>query len=169
MRNTISILVANEAGELSRIVGLFSARGYNIETISVGKTLEPNWSRCTIVTDGDDRVIEQILKQCSRLARVREAKAVTNLPHIEREMALIDVNAKAGAERQEILNIVGIFRAKVVDMSHEKMILEASGTQDKVDTFIELLKPFEINEVTRTGCVAINRLSPFEQSLVAEA
>lgn len=164
MRNTISILVANEAGELSRIVGLFSARGYNIETISVGKTLEPNWSRCTIVTEGDDRVIEQILKQCARLARVREAKAVTSLPHIEREMALIDVNAKTGAERQEILNIVEIFRAKVVDMSHEKMILEASGNKDKVDTFIELLKPFRINEVTRTGCVAINRLSPFEEA-----
>jgi acetolactate synthase-1/3 small subunit len=167
MRNTISILVANEAGELSRIVGLFSARGYNIETIAVGKTLEPNWSRCTIVTEGDDRVIEQILKQCSRLARVREAKAVTRLPHIEREMALVDVNAKAGAERQEILNIVEIFRAKVVDISHEKMILEASGTKEKVDTFIELLKPFGINEVTRTGCVAINRLSPFEQKAEA--
>ena len=148
---------------LSRIVGLFSARGYNIETITVGKTLEPHWSRCTIVTFGDDRVIEQILKQCQRLARVREAKAVTTLPHIEREMALIDVNAKIGESRQEILNIVGIFRVKVVDMSHDRMILEASGNQDKVDTFIELLKPFGVNEVTRTGCVAVSRLSPFEQ------
>jgi len=99
--------------------------------------------------------------------RVREARAVTSLPHIEREMALIDVNAKAGAERQEILNIVGIFRAKVVDLSHERMILEASGTKDKVDTFIELLKPFRINDVTRTGAVAINRLSPFEQNFEA--
>ncbi len=164
MRHTISILVANEPGELSRIVGLFSARGYNIETISVGKTLEANWSRCTIVTEGDDRVIEQIIKQCARLARVREVRAVTSLPHIEREMALLDVNAKTGAQRQEILNIVDIFRAKVVDMSPDKMILEASGNKDTVDTFIELLKPFQINEVTRTGCVAINRLSPFEQS-----
>jgi acetolactate synthase I/III small subunit len=169
MRNTISILVANEPGELSRIVGLFSARGYNIETISVGKTLEPHWSRCTIVTFGDDRVIEQILKQCSRLARVREAKAVTSQPHIEREMALIDVCVKPGPERQEIMNLVQIFRAKVVDISHEKMILEASGSSDKVDTFIEMLKPFEINEVTRTGCVAINRLSPFEQTSEQEA
>ncbi len=169
MRNTISVLVANEAGELSRIVGLFSARGYNIETISVGKTLEPNWSRCTIVTDGDDSVIEQILKQCQRLARVREAKSVTSLPHIEREMALIDVNAKSGQERQEILNIVGIFRVKVVDMSHDRMILETSGNQDKVDTFIELLKPFGINDVTRTGCVAVSRLSPFGQVKVQSA
>lgn len=165
MRNTISILVANEPGELSRIVGLFSARGYNIETIAVGKTLEPDWSRCTIVTEGDDQVIEQILKQCSRLARVREARAVTTLPHIEREMALIDVNAKNGAERQEIKDLVDIFRGKVVDISHEKMILEASGNKEKVDTFIEMLRPFGVNEVTRTGSVAINRLSPFESSV----
>lgn len=165
MRNTISILVANEPGELSRIVGLFSARGYNIETIAVGKTLEPDWSRCTIVTEGDDQVIEQILKQCSRLARVREARAVTTLPHIEREMALIDVNAKKGAERQEIKDLVDIFRGKVVDISHEKMILEASGNKEKVDTFIEMLRPFGVNEVTRTGSVAINRLSPFESSV----
>lgn len=164
MQHTISILVANEAGELSRIVGLFSARGFNIETICVGKTLEAAWSRCTIVTFGDDRVIEQIIKQCSRLARVREVRAVTKLPHIEREMALIDVSVSAGSERQEVMNLVQIFRAKVVDISHEKMILEASGHLQKVDTFIEMLKPFRINEITRTGCVAINRLSPFETS-----
>jgi acetolactate synthase-1/3 small subunit len=80
-------------------------------------------------------------------------------------MALIDVNATGGAERQEILNLVNIFRAKVVDISHDKLILEASGNRDKVDTFIELLKPFHINEITRTGCVAINRLSPFEREV----
>jgi acetolactate synthase-1/3 small subunit len=162
MRHTISITVANEAGELSRIVGLFSARGYNIETISVGKTLEPNWSRATIVTSGDQRTIEQIVKQCARLARVREVKEVTADPHIEREMALIDVFAKAGAERQEVMNLVSIFRAKVVDISHERMILEMSGTQEKVDTFVEMLKPLEVGQVTRSGCVAITRLSPFE-------
>jgi acetolactate synthase-1/3 small subunit len=162
MRHTISITVANEAGELSRIVGLFSARGYNIETISVGKTLEPNWSRATIVTSGDQRTIEQIVKQCARLARVREVREVTADPHIEREMALIDVFVKAGDERQEVMNLVAIFRAKVVDISHERMILEMSGTRDKVDTFIEMLKPLTVTEVTRSGCVAINRLSPFE-------
>ena len=169
MRTTISILVANEAGELSRIIGLFSARGYNIETISVGKTLDKELSRCTIVTDGDERVIEQILKQCSRLARVHEAKSVTHLPHIEREMALIDVDAPTGSTRQEILGIVGVFRAKVVDMSHDKMILEASGNKEKVETFIELLKPFTVNDVTRTGCVAINRLSPLSADEGGEA
>ncbi|HLA96028.1 MAG TPA: acetolactate synthase small subunit [Pyrinomonadaceae bacterium] len=162
MRHTISIVVANEAGELSRIVGLFSARGYNIETISVGKTLDPRWSKATVVTSGDATTIEQIVKQCGRLARVREVKAVTSLPHIEREMALIDVSVKAGDERQEVMSLVNIFRAKVVDISHDKMILEMSGTQEKVDTFIDMLKPLTVNEVTRSGCVAINRLSALE-------
>src|SRR6266705_3178428 len=97
MRHTLSITVADEAGELSRIVGLFSARGYGIETISVGKTLEPLWSRATIVTSGDERTIEQIVKQCARLARVREVQDLTARPHIEREMALIDVEALPGA------------------------------------------------------------------------
>jgi len=164
MRHTISIIVANEAGELSRIVGLFSARGYNIETISVGKTLDPRWSKATVVTSGDDTTIEQIVKQCARLARVKEVKAVTTLPHIEREMALIDVSVTRGDERQEVMSLVNIFRAKVVDISHDKMILEMSGTQEKVDTFIDMLKPLAINEVTRSGTVAITRLSAVEGS-----
>lgn len=167
MRHTISIIVGNEPGELSRIVGLFSARGYNIDTITVGKTLEPRWSRATVVTYGDDKTIEQIVKQCSRLARVKEVRAVTAMPHIEREMALIDVSVKSGDERQEVMSLVNIFRAKVVDISHDKMILEMSGTQEKVDTFIDMLKPLAINEVSRSGCVAINRLSALEAAAAA--
>ena len=96
MRHTLSIIVADQPGELSRIVGLFSARGFNIQTISVGETLDPRWSRVTIVTRGDDRTIQQIVKQCERLARVREVQDVTMRPHIEREMALITVAAKCG-------------------------------------------------------------------------
>src|ERR671932_1349838 len=115
MRHTLSIVVADQPGELSRIVGLFSARGFNIETISVGGTLSPEWSRVTIVTRGDERTIEQIVKQCERLARVREVQDVTTRPHIEREMALIDVEASPGAARQEGLSLVSGFRAKVVD------------------------------------------------------
>ena len=158
MRNTLSILVADEPGELSRIVGLFSARGYNIETLSVGKTLEEGWSRCTIVTEGDAAIVEQILKQCKRLARVREAKSVTSLPHIEREMALIDVNARTADDRQEIRFLVDIFRAKIVDITHDRVIIEASGNKEKVDRIIGLLGPFKINEIVRTGYVAINTL-----------
>ena len=159
MNHTISIVVADQPGELSRIVGLFSARGFNIETISVGATLDPRWARVTIVTQGADRTIEQIVKQCERLARVREVQDVTTRPHIEREMALITVNAAPGLERQEILGLVKVFRAKVVDISHTQMIVEASGNKEKVESFIELLRPLGIHEITRTGRIAIGRLS----------
>src|SRR5690348_17723325 len=127
MRRSLSIIVADESGELTRVVALFSARGFNIETISVGESLDPRWSRVTIVTRGDDRTIQQIVKQCERLARVREVQDVTTRPHIEREMALITVAANAGAGRQEALSLVSVFRAKVVDISHTHLIVEASG------------------------------------------
>ena len=159
MRHTLSIIVADEPGELSRIVGLFSARGFNIETLSVGESLDPRWSRVTIVTRGDDRTIHQIVKQCERLARVREVQDVTTRPHIEREMALITVGANADAARQDVLSLVSVFRAKVVDISHTHLIVEASGNKEKVDTFIELLRPIGIVDITRTGHIAINRLA----------
>lgn len=164
MRHTLSIVVADQPGELSRIVGLFSARGFNIETVSVGQTPDPQWSRVTVVTRGDDRTIEQIVKQCSRLARVREVEDVTMQPHIEREMALIDVAAAAGATRQEVLSLVSVFRAKVVDISQTGMIVEASGNKEKVEALIELLRPLGIRDITRTGCIAIGRLSTVDSS-----
>jgi len=168
MRHTLSIIVADQPGELSRIVGLFSARGFNIETISVGETLDPHWSRVTIVTRGEDRTIQQIVKQCERLARVREVQDVTTRPHIEREMALITVAACAGAERQEVLSLVHVFRAKVVDISHTHLIVEASGNKEKVDTFIDLLRPIGITDITRTGHIAINRLAAAATSTSVE-
>jgi acetolactate synthase I/III small subunit len=168
MRHTLSIVVADQPGELSRIVGLFSARGFNIETLSVGQTTDPTWSRVTVVTRGDDRSIEQIVKQCERLARVREVHDVTCQPHIEREMALIYVDATPGEMRQEVLSLVGVFRAKVVDISETGMIVEASGNKEKVEAFIELLRPIGIRDVTRTGCIAIGRLSPVKTTIVDE-
>lgn len=165
MRHTLSIIVADQAGELSRIVGLFSARGFNIQTISVGETLDPRWSRVTVVTQGDDRMVQQIVKQCERLARVREVQDVTTRPHIEREMALITVAAELGAARQEVLSLVSVFRAKVVDISHTHLIVETSGNKEKVDTFIDLLRPLGITDITRTGHIAINRLSAKETVL----
>jgi acetolactate synthase-1/3 small subunit len=159
MRHTLSIVVADQPGELSRIVGLFSARGFNIETISVGQTCDPRWSRVTVVTRGDDRTIEQIVKQCERLARVKEVKDVTMRPHIEREMALIDVDASAGTKRQEVLSLVGVFRAKVVDISETRMVIEATGNKEKVEALIDLLRPLGIKDITRTGSIAIGRLS----------
>lgn len=169
MRHTLSIIVADQPGELSRIVGLFSARGFNIQTISVGETLDPQWSRITIVTRGDDRTIQQIVKQCERLARVREVQDITTRPHIEREMALITVAASAGTERQEVLSLVSVFRAKVVDISHTHLIVEASGNKEKVDTFIELLQPIGITDITRTGHIAINRLAAGKDLTIVEA
>jgi acetolactate synthase-1/3 small subunit len=111
------------------------------------------------VTRGDDRTIEQIVKQCERLARVREVQDITNRPHIEREMALIDVEASPGAVRQEVLSLVSVFRGKVVDISQTRMIIEASGNKEKVEAFIELLRPLGIRDITRTGLIAIGRLS----------
>jgi acetolactate synthase-1/3 small subunit len=160
-RHTLSIIVADQPGELSRIVGLFSARGFNIETISVGQTLDSKWARVTIVTSGDARTIEQIIKQCARLARVRDVQNVSTRPHIEREMALITVNAEPGNQRQEVLSLVGVFRAKVVDISQTQMIVEASGNKEKVEAFIELLSSSSIGiqDITRTGYIAIARLA----------
>ncbi len=168
MNHTLSIVVADQPGELSRIVGLFSARGFNIETISVGATLDPQWARVTIVTGGDDRTIEQIVKQCTRLARVRDVQDVTTSPHIEREMALITVNAQPGMQRQEVLSLVGVFRSKVVDISQTQMIVEASGNKEKVEAFIELLRPIGIHEITRTGRIAIGRLSNAEATATVD-
>lgn len=168
MNHTLSIVVADQPGELSRIVGLFSARGYNIETLSVGATLDPGYARVTIVTSGDDRTVEQIVKQCERLARVRDVQDLTSRRHIEREMALITVNAEAGSKRQEVLSLVGVFRGKIVDISHTQMIVETSGTQEKVEAFIELLSAIGIQEITRTGRIATGRISNSEPAINIE-
>jgi acetolactate synthase-1/3 small subunit len=162
VRHTLSILVENRFGELSRIVGLFSARGYNIESLTVAETLDPKISRMTLVTTADDRMIEQITRQLNKQVRVIEAVDMTGFKHIEREMALINVTAEAGPARQEVLSLVDIFRAKVVDVSSDGVIIEATGDWAKVSALIELLKPVGIREIVRTGAVAIARLS--EQS-----
>jgi acetolactate synthase I/III small subunit len=159
MRHTLSILVENRFGELSRVVGLFSARGYNIESLTVAETLDPAVSRMTLVTRGNDQTIEQITRQLNKQVRVLEAIDMTGFKHIEREMALINVRAQAGPERQEALSLVNIFRAKVVDVSGDGLIIEATGDWAKVSALIELLKPLGIREIVRTGTVAIARLS----------
>jgi acetolactate synthase-1/3 small subunit len=166
MRHTLSILVENRFGELSRIVGMFSARGYNIESLTVAETLDPNISRMTLVTRGDDDTIEQITRQLDKQVRVLRAIDMNSVRHIEREMALINVCAHAGSERQEVLSLVHIFRAKVVDVSDEGIIVEATGDWNKISALIDLLKPFSIREIVRTGTVAISRLA--EQTLDEE-
>jgi acetolactate synthase-1/3 small subunit len=159
VKHTLSILVENRFGELSRIVGLFSARGYNIESLTVAETMNLGVSRITLVTSGDDETVDKITSQVEKQVRVLNVTNMTGFKHIQREMALINVKADAGASRQEALSLVNIFRAKVVDVSNDGIIIEATGDWSKVSALIELLRPIGIREIVRTGAVAIGRLS----------
>ncbi len=156
MRHIISVLVKNHFGVLARVSGLFSGRGYNIESLSVGITNNPDESIMTIVTRGDDRVIEQIIKQLRKLVDVLRVRDVTAMEHIEREMLLVKVFAPVKA-RNDIFNIVSTFRAKVVDLASESMVIEISGTDDKNKAFMEVIEPYGIIEVIRGGSLAIAR------------
>ena len=156
MRHTLSILVENRFGELARIVGLFSARGYNIESLTVAETLEPEISRVTLVTTGDDRTIEQIVKQLDKQIRVLSVTDLSAQDHVEREMVLVHVNA-AGETRQSVLNLVEIFRAKVIGVTETTLTIEATGERSKVDALLRLLCAFGIQEMVRAGTVAIAR------------
>ncbi len=156
MRHTISVLVTNEFGVLSRISGLFSGRGFNIESLSVAETLDPKVSRMTIVTTGDDKVLEQINKQLNKLINVIRVHDFTDEEHIERELALVKVTANAES-RAEILSIVDIFRAKVVDVSPRTYTVEITGDEEKIGAITELLRPFGIKEIVRTGRIAMAR------------
>ncbi|MGB7291822.1 MAG: acetolactate synthase small subunit [Thermodesulfobacteriota bacterium] len=156
MRHTISILVDNEPGVLSRIAGLFSARGFNIESLNVAETTEPDTSRITLVTSGDDWIIEQIIKRFNNMVNVIKVRDLTPLTRVEREMVLVKVEA-THETRAEILRTADIFRAKVVDVGAKSYTLELTGDKDKVTAFIDLLTPLGINEIARTGTVAMIR------------
>jgi len=159
MRHTITLLVENEYGMLTRVAGLFSARGYQIDTLNVAPTLEDGVSRMTITTHGNDHVIEQIIQQSRKMVRVIEVTDMTAAPHVEREMVMLTVNAHVGEQRREVLSLVEIFRAKVVDVSNDSFILEMTGNAEKVGAFIELLRPIGIQEIVRTGPVAMTRVA----------
>lgn len=157
MRHTLSVLVENEFGVLARIAGMFSARGFNIESLTVAETLDPTVSRMTIITRGSDQIIEQITKQLHRLVNVLKVVDVTEEgDYIAREMVLIKVNAD-GHAREEILRLVEIFRARIVDVSPRTMTVEVTGDEDKIRAIIELLQPLGIKEVARSGQVAMAR------------
>jgi acetolactate synthase-1/3 small subunit len=149
-------MVENKFGVLSRVAGLFSARGYNIESLSVGETLDPSVSRMTLVVRGDEFVIEQVTKQLHKLIDVIKVTDLTDESHVEREMVLIRVNAEP-ANRAEILRTGDIFRARVVDVTPVSFVLEATGDEGKLEALIELLRPMGIQEIVRTGKVAIAR------------
>lgn len=158
MRRTLAILVENRTGELARIVGLFSARGYNIESLSVAETLDPGISRVTLVTNGDDAMAEQVIKQLEKQIRVLSATDLTMTDHIEREMVLVHVNAEAEDARLEVMKLASIFDAKVIDKSEDGVTVEAVAEGHKVDALLRSLQPFGIREVARAGRLAIGRL-----------
>lgn len=156
MRHILSILVENEPGVLSRVVGLFSGRGFNIETLNVGPTLEPGVSHITISTSGDDQIIEQIIKQLRKLITVIKVVDLTHLQSVEREIVLMKLNAD-DTKRAEILRVVDIFRCKVVDVSADEMTLEVTGDQSKIKAIVTLLQRFGIKEFVRAGTLAMRR------------
>lgn len=156
MRHTISVLVTNEFGVLARVAGLFSGRGFNIESLCVAETLDDRYSRMTIVTSGDDKVVEQITKQLNKLICVQKVHDLTGEEYLNRELVLIKVSAN-DSNRAELLSIVEIFRAKVVDVSPKTYTIETTGDVRKIQSFIDLLKPFGIKETGRTGSIAMAR------------
>ncbi len=156
MRHTLSVLVEDEPGVLSRVAGLFSGRGFNIESLNVAPTLEKGVSLMTIVTEGDEQIIEQIIKQLRKLITVIKVVDMNFIKNVEREMVLLKVNAQDHS-RAEILRIVDIFRCKVVDVSPEELTLEATGDSGKIMALIGLLQRFGIKESARTGSVAMRR------------
>lgn len=155
--HTLSILVENRAGVLSRVTGLFSRRGFNIESLAVGPCEEPGMSRITIVAIGDDNKVEQIMKQLNKLIDVIKVSDLTGSPRVERELALIKVTAELGTSRAEIMQIAEIFRAQIVDVSPKSLILQVIGDTDKIDAMETLLRQYGVKEFVRTGTVGILR------------
>jgi acetolactate synthase-1/3 small subunit len=156
MRHTISVLVENESGVLARIAGLFSGRGFNIESLSVAETLDPRVSRMTILTRGDDKVMDQITKQLNRLVCTMKVQDFKDMKTVDREMVLIKLAAD-DKTRAHVMNLVDIFRGKVVDVGPESYIIELTGDAEKIEAVLELFKPIGICEIVRTGRVAISR------------
>jgi acetolactate synthase-1/3 small subunit len=156
MRHILSVLVENEFGVLARVSGLFSGRGFNIESLCVAETTDPTVSRITLVTSGDDRVLEQITKHLNKLVNVIKVSDFSAVSHVERELALIKVTADERT-RGEVLSIVNIFRGKVVDVANQSYVVEITGAQEKIRAFLDLVRPYGVREVVRTGIVAMVR------------
>lgn len=155
-KKVFQLLTDNTSGVLSRISGLFSRRGYNIESITAGNTADPRFSRITIVTYGDDDVLDQIEKQVAKLIDVRDVKELKPQESVYRELAMIKVRACA-QERQGVISVADIFRANIVDVAKESLIIEITGNQSKIDAFINLLDGYDILEIARTGIAGLTR------------
>ncbi|MEG6565609.1 acetolactate synthase small subunit [Thermoanaerobacterium saccharolyticum] len=168
MTHIISVLVNNHSGVLSRVVGLFSRRGYNIESLAVGTTELNDQSRITLTVDGDDYVITQIIRQLSKLYDVIKVQDVGKFPNVSRELVLVKVEINSST-RDDIMHIVDTFRGKVIDISLNSIIIEMTGDTEKVEAFIKLIKQFQIRELTRTGLITLERgnriLKEYEEEL----
>lgn len=156
MRHIISAIVTNKIGVLARITGLFSARGFNIDSLAVGATEDPLLSRMTIVVDGDDAVLEQVRKQLGKIIDVIKVSDLTAEQHVERDFMLLKINIPP-EKRSEIMVIVDIFRAKVIDVGKKDMIMEITGPDDRMEALLDLLRPYGIKEIARTGGIAMKR------------
>ncbi len=156
MRHTISILMENTFGVLTRVAGMFSGRGYNIDSLNVAPTHDPNVSRMTIVTRGDNATVEQIVRQLNKLVNVLEVTDFRDYEYIDRELVLVKVKVD-GKRRSEVMQITDIFRTKIVDVQPKSMTIEVTGNETKVTKFIELMENFGVLELTRTGKVALSR------------
>ena len=156
MKKTISVLVENHFGVLTHVSGLFSARGFNIDSLTVGETEDPTISRMTIVVDGDEKTLEQVKKQLNRLIDVIKVIDLTKEDFIDRELVLVKLAIDA-KNRSEILQIVDTFQAKMDDVKKDSAVIEVTGDQNKIKSFIEILKPFGIIEIVRTGRIAMGR------------
>lgn len=155
-KQALSILVENTSGVLSHISGLFSRRGYNIDSFSSGVTADPRYTRITIVASGDEQILEQIEKQLAKLEDVRNIKKLEPGTSVTRELILVKIKAK-DTERQAILSVTNIFHGKVVDVTNNSMVIELTGHQDKLDAFMDLLQGYEILELARTGITGLTR------------
>ena len=156
MRHIISILLENEAGALSRVAGLFAARGYNIEAMTVAPTHDSSISRMTVATRGSEEIMEQVLKQLNKLVEVIRVQDLTEGPHIERELMLIKVHA-VGPDREEVKRLSDVFRGRIIDVTDRSYTIELTGTGEKLDAFIHALDPGMVIEVVRSGASAISR------------
>jgi len=156
MKKTISVLVENHFGVLTQVSGLFSARGFNIDSLAVGETGDPTVSRMTIVVDGDEKTLEQVKKQLNRLIDVIKVIDLTDEDFVDRELVLVKLKMDS-ASRSEILQIADTFQAKIDDAKKESVVIEVSGDQNKIKSFIEIMKPFGIVEIVRTGRIAMGR------------
>ena len=155
-KRVLSLLVDNTSGVLSRVAGLFSRRGYNIDSLTVGETADPRYSRMTVVARGDEQILDQIVKQLAKLIDVVDIKVLEEESSVNRELVLVKVRADA-ADRQSIIALANVFRGNIIDVGKDSLIIELTGQQSKLEAFVELLRGYEILELARTGITGLSR------------